>query len=131
MYTHIAPFNWAVIVGSPEEAIFAPMRNAIISATLIGLTAFTAGLLLAMVLARGITRPIEQLRWLAQHDVWIQPGRALTGLPEADIVARALVAAAAERQEAAKELAESESRFRAVFERSPSGTILLDPIRCR
>ena len=127
VYTHIAPFNWAVLVGSPEEAIFAPMRNAIISLTLIGLTALTAGLLLAMVLARGITRPIEQLRWLAQHDVGIQPGGALTGLPEADIVARALVAAAAERQEAAKELAESESRFRAVFERSPSGTILLDP----
>ena len=43
------------------------------------------------------------------------------------MVARALVTAAAGRQESAKALAESEARFRALFQRSPSGMILLDP----
>jgi PAS domain S-box-containing protein len=85
-------------------------------------------LLLAVFAARGIMRPIEQVRRLAAHDDQTNPALSVsTGLPETDMVARALVTAAAGRQAAARELAESEARFRALFERSASGTILIDP----
>ncbi len=127
-YTHVAPFGWAVIVGAPAEVLFRPLRSAIIHVGVVGTVVLAAGLMLAMYAARGITRPIEQLRRLALHDDQIDPTTpATTGLPETDMVARALVTAAAERHEAVSALAESEARFRALFDRSPSGTILLDP----
>ncbi|HEY0423715.1 MAG TPA: PAS domain S-box protein, partial [Rhodopila sp.] len=88
-----------------------------------------------MMAAKGIIRPIEQLGRLATHDDWVDlPSPVTTGLPETDLVACALVAAAAdrragaaERQAGAQRLAESEQRFRSLFEKSSSGTILLDP----
>ncbi len=127
-YTHVAPFGWAVVVGAPEAVVFGPLRAAILRVAGLGAIVLTAGLLLALFASRGIMRPIEQLRGLAAHDNRIDPAAsAATGLPETDTVARALVTAAAERRAVATELAESEQRFRALFERSPSGTILLDP----
>jgi PAS domain S-box-containing protein len=126
-FTHIAPFDWAVVVGAPEEVIFAPVRAAIIRVGSTGGVVLTLGLAMAMLAARGITRPIEQLRRLATQAERIDLASVQTGLPEADLVAGALVTAAAERREAARALAESETRFRALFERSASGTILLDP----
>lgn len=127
-YTHVTPFGWAVVVGAPEEILFGPVRAAILRVAGVGAIVLLAGLILALFASRGIMRPIEQLRRLAIHDDQIDPaGPAATGLPEADMVARALVTAAAGRQQAAKALAESEARFRALFELSPSGTILLDP----
>jgi PAS domain S-box-containing protein len=127
-YTHVAPFQWAVIAGAPQEVVFAPTREAIIRVASSGVIALTVGLLLAMFAARGIIRPIGQLRWLAANEDRIDPvAPAATGLPETDTVARALVNAATERRAAATALAESESRFRALFEQSASGTILLDP----
>ncbi len=35
-YTHVAPFGWTVVVGAPEEVIFAPMRAAIIRVAGVG-----------------------------------------------------------------------------------------------
>lgn len=127
-YTHVAPFGWAVIVGVPEEIAFGPLRSAIERVAAIGAALLAAGLILALFASRGIMRPIAQLRGLAAHDSQIDPAAsATTGLPETDMVARALITAAAERRHVVRELAESEQRFRALFERSPSGTILLDP----
>jgi PAS domain S-box-containing protein len=128
-HTRIAAFNWTVVVGSPERVVFAPMREAIISVSLTVLAVLGAGFILAVRVAREITRPINQLRRLAEHDDWIDlAGNTVTGLPETDVVARALMKAAAKRQEVVAALGESETRFRALFERSPSGTVLLDPI---
>ena len=124
----IAPFDWAVAVGAPEEVIFAPMRAAIIRIGMVGALMLALGLALAMLAARGITHPIEQLRRLASRGDQVDPVNVRTGLPEADMVARALVGAAAERRKAAEALAESETRFRALFEKSASGSILLDPV---
>lgn len=127
IYTHVAPFDWTVLVGAPEDTIFAPMWDAIITAILVGTAVLSVCLLLAMVAARGITRPIEQLRWFAAHDHDIESALVPTGLPETDAVASALFNAAAERRQTASALAESEQRFRILFEQSPGGTILLDP----
>ena len=131
-YTRVAGFNWTVVVGSPESVVFAPMRDALISVSVVSLIVVGVGFALALVAARGITRPIDQLRRLAEHDDRTNPdGSAVTGLPETDVVARALVTAAAKRQEAVMAQAESETRFRALFERSPIGMVLLDPVTLR
>jgi PAS domain S-box-containing protein len=127
-YAHVKPFGWAVIAGAPQAVVFGPLQAAIVRVAGLGLILLAAGLLLAVFASRGIMRPIEQLRRLAAHDNQIDhAASAATGLPETDMVARALISAAVERQKVAAELAESEQRFRALFERSPSGTILLDP----
>jgi PAS domain S-box-containing protein len=131
-YTHVEPFGWTVVVHAPEAIVFAPLRAAILRVGALGAIMLVVGLILATYAARGITRPIGQLRRLALQDDRIDPsGPVTTGLPETDMVARALVTAAAGRQEAAKALEESEARFRALFERSPSGVILLDPDTAR
>ena len=126
-YTHIAPFDWAVIVGAPEEVIFAPMRAAIIRVAEVGAVVLLAGLA-GGVRGQGIMRPIEQLRRLAAHEDQIDP------LHCGDRTARsrhggAGVGDRGGRTSArrARHLAESEARFRALFEKSPSGTILIDP----
>jgi len=131
-YTHIIPFGWAVVVGAPEEIVFGPLQAAMLRVAGVGAIVLAAGFGLALLASRGIMRPIEHLRRLAVHDNQIDPDvSAATGLPETDVVARALITASAERQNVARELAESEQRFRGLFERSPSGTILLDPETAR
>jgi PAS domain S-box-containing protein len=126
-YTHIAALDWAVAVGAPEQVIFAPLRSAIIRVAGAGVVVLALGLTLAMLAARAITRPIQQLRRIASNGDELDLNRVQTGLAETDMVARALVSAAAQRRQAAQALAESESRFRALFEKSASGSILLDP----
>jgi PAS domain S-box-containing protein len=127
-YAHVAPFGWAVIVGVPEEAVYRPLHTVIERTLGIGALVLAADLVLVLFASRGITRPIRQLRRLAAHDDPVyRAASTITGLPETDMVALALVTAAAERRAVASALAESEQRFRALFERSPSGTILLDP----
>jgi PAS domain S-box-containing protein len=127
-YTHVSPFGWSVVVGTPDDVLFAPMRAAMIQVTGTGLFVLAAGLVLATFAARHVTRPIEQLRRLAAHSDSADRQLAQpTGLPETDTVAQALVVAAAERRNAARALAESEQRFRALFERSSSGAVLVDP----
>jgi PAS domain S-box-containing protein len=127
-FTRIAPFNWAVITIAPRTVVLAPVQAAIIRLCLLGAMVLAIGLGLAMLAAKGIVRPIEQLRRLAAHDSqFVRLGSFVTGLPETDLVARALLTASAERQNAVRALAESEARFRALFEKSASGTVLIDP----
>lgn len=127
-FSRVKPFGWSVITGAPKEVLFAPMRAAMMDIAEIGLAVLVAGLVLATWAARQITRPIERLRRIAAYgDPVDRIPSEPTGLAETDTVARALLIAAADRRDAARALAESEQRFRALFERSPSGTILVDP----
>ena len=127
-FAQVAPFGWAVIVDASKEIVLGPLRDALTRVTELGTIVLAAALLLALFASRGIIRPISQLRRLAAQDDRIATDAgAPTGLPETDTVALALGTAALRRQTAARELAESEARFRALFERSPSGTILIDP----
>ena len=126
-YTHVAPFNWSVSVGAPESVVLAPLRDGLVRISVEGLFVLSVGLLLATMAARGITAPIAELARLAESDSAGGQSPVATGLAETDTVARALEAAAAERRAAADALAESEQRFRALFEHSPSGLLLVDP----
>jgi PAS domain S-box-containing protein len=127
-FAHVAPFNWAVTVGAPEAMMTAALHAAILHSLEDGGFVLAAALILATFAARRITDPITQLRRLAERgDLPDAAEPAGTGLAETDSVARVLLAAAAERRAAAAALAESEQRFRSLFERSPSGSILVDP----
>lgn len=127
-YIRVAPFGWTVIVGAPEDVIFAPLRAAIVRLAGIGALVLVSALTLAGFAARGITVPIEHLRRLAAHDDQVDLTHVgTTGLPETDTVAGALVGAAIARLASARALAEGEARFRTFFEHSPSGMILVDP----
>jgi len=126
-YTRVAPFGWSVVVGAPEEVLLAPTRAAMAHVAEAGLLVLAAGLALASFASRQVTRPIERLRRLAAGEDPADRPAETTGLPETDTVADALMAAAADRREAARALAESEQRFRALFERSSSGAVLFDP----
>ncbi|WP_158921742.1 PAS domain S-box protein [Acidisphaera sp. S103] len=127
-YTHVMPFGWTVVVAAPNDVVFGPVREAILRVVGIGAVVLAIAMAMAMWVAKGITRPIEQLRRLAMQDGQIGPaGPSATGLPEFDMVALALTTAAAGRRDSANALAESEARFRALFEWSPGGAILLDP----
>ncbi len=127
-FTPVTPFDWTVIVGAPEAVLFGPARAAMIRDAAAGLLVLAAGLVLAAFAARQVTRPIGRLRQLAADTgLADRPGMLRTGLPETDTVADALMTAAFERREAAHALEESEQRFRALFERSSSGAVLVDP----
>ncbi len=127
-YARTASFGWTAIVGMPAESVSGPLRAGILLVAGAGATVLIAALLLASYLARAITGPIRQLGHIAARDGMTGlDDPPLTGLPETDRVARALTEAAAARHNAAAALAESEARFRALFERSPSGLILIDP----
>lgn len=124
-FVHVEPFFWSVIVGSPKEKVFGPLDSAMIRIGIVGTLVLLTGLAMAKFAAAGITGPIEHLGHLAAAGDGAE--RLDTGLPEADTVARALVRAAVERQASAHALAESETRFRSLFEKSASGMILLEP----
>ena len=126
-FSHIGMSGWSVAVVVPKNALFAPLRGEIVRSAGIGLLVLAAGLLVAALMARAITRPVEQLGRLAQQDDGADPAEFVSGMPEANAVAGMLARAASDRRNVALALAESEQRFRTLFERSPSGTILLDP----
>jgi len=124
-FTHAGP-GWSVTIGAPVSLILRPLRDGILRIATDGLIVLAAGLTLAVVAARRITAPIARLARLAE---WQEPGSdqfPRTGLAETDSVAQALAVAASERRIAAEALAESEYRFRTLFENSPSGVILVD-----
>ncbi|MFL5252936.1 MAG: PAS domain S-box protein [Rhodopila sp.] len=126
-FTHAMPFHWSVTIGAPETLFFASLRDGLLRTGAEGLFVLVTGLLLASVAARRVTAPIAHLTRLAESDHLDADFSADTGLPETNAVARALVLAAADRRAAADALAESEQRFRALFEHSPSGVLLVDP----
>lgn len=127
-FARVAPFGWSVTVGAPLDVLFAPIISGVERLAAAAAVVLGIGFAMAIFAARGIVRPIGRLRQLAEHDDQLgSTETAATGLPEADTVARALVSAAAERRDVARRLEESETRFRALFEHSPTGMILIDP----
>ncbi|HQT76531.1 MAG TPA: PAS domain S-box protein, partial [Rhodopila sp.] len=127
-FTHVGTSGWSVIVGAPEGVVLSDLHGAMAHIAAGGAVVLVAALLFGSLAARGITRPIERLQLLAVHDDQIDPAQPIaTGLAEVDLAARALVGAAAERRKVAADLAESEQRFRALFEQAGSGMILIDP----
>jgi signal transduction histidine kinase len=89
---------WHVAVGIPRRELEAPLWRATTLALGAGMVLLIGGLWLARVVAHGITGPIARLQALAADPDGAPPPP--TGLPEADLVAKALHAAAAARHEA-------------------------------
>jgi signal transduction histidine kinase len=89
---------WHVAISLPRREVEAPLRRAAIRALTAGGAVLLAGLVLAGMVARGITGPIARLQALAAVPAHVAPSP--TGLPETDAVARALLDATAAREEA-------------------------------
>jgi signal transduction histidine kinase/ActR/RegA family two-component response regulator len=113
-FSHSARFGWGVAVGVPRAELTAPAVTAATRTLAAGAILLTFGLVMALLVARQITRPIAALRQLAGAAGGTAPagtapagtapaggapaGGASTGLRETDEVARALIAAEADRQ---------------------------------
>ena len=119
-FSHSMRFGWAVAVGVPRVEMVAPALAAAARTLGVGAALLAAGLGLALLIARQITRPIAALRRLAAMDdgdaVLAAPS---TGLPEADDVVAALRAAEQHRrrsehdeEQARAALHESEEKLR-------------------
>jgi signal transduction histidine kinase len=105
-FAQVPGSHWHAVIGIPSAILAAPLLHA--AKLTLGAAALTlaVGLLLAQWLARAILHPIQRLQDLAADDHLGVDGAPApyTGLPEADAVARALVASATTRREATARL---------------------------
>ena len=106
-FTHLDGSGWAVAMGVPLQELTAPAISGAIRALVVGGVILLAGLALAAVVTRQITRPIAVLRRLAtatdRNELLMLPP---TGLREADEVAQALHAAEVNRHQSEQQVRE-------------------------
>jgi signal transduction histidine kinase len=123
-FTHVKLAGWAVAIGIPDAILFAPVRHSTLILVLVGLVTMCAALLMASAIGRHIARPISELVAYAER---VGRGERLpvhpTGIEETDAVARSLHHAGEQlhqsgeaRERAARELRESEQKYRALAE---------------
>jgi signal transduction histidine kinase len=107
-YSRSAASHWTVLVASPADLVAEPARRAFEVLLGLGAAAVAAGLLGAIIVARGIARPIEAAAAAArQLGEGLPPAPIPPGLAEADAVAAALTSAAdtlRERREALSDM---------------------------
>ena len=129
--------DWVAFVGFPTDEIYGPNRlQALLSAAAALLTALMAGfasIFIGRRIAEPVKRVAESARQIASGNLEARAARS--GLVEIDTIARELnetagaqQAARAASDQAARLLARSEARFRAVFEQSQMGISLTDPV---
>jgi signal transduction histidine kinase len=123
-FTHVKLAGWAVVIGIPDDILFAPVRRSTLVLMLVGLTTVGIALALASLIGRHVARPISALVSYAER---VGRGERLpahaTGIKETDAVARSLQHASEQlhqsaqaRDQAAHELRESEQKYRALAE---------------
>jgi signal transduction histidine kinase len=99
-FSHAGRFGWAVAIGVPRDELVAPTLRSAIRTLAIGGVLLVMSMVLALFVARQITRPIAALRRLASGvDTDVLSGAPSTGLREADEVVRALCAAEESRRQ--------------------------------
>jgi signal transduction histidine kinase/ActR/RegA family two-component response regulator len=124
-FSHSARFGWGVAVGVPRAELTAPAVSAATRTLAAGAILLALSLIMALLVARQITGPIAALRQLAGTGGGAAPAGtasaagASTGLRETDEVARALIAAEADREASDRDkararaaLGESEEKLR-------------------
>lgn len=116
-FSRLPEIGWGVAVAVPLAQVVQPAVRSAATSLMVGLTFLVAGLGLAQLVARGITRPILRLLGLAaaadQGDL-DGPAVPVLGLPEADRLAAALLTEARRRRAALAALLDGERRLRLV-----------------
>jgi signal transduction histidine kinase len=123
-FTHTRLAGWAVDIAIPDDALFAPVRRSTLVLILVGGVTVVIALIMAKVIGHRVAKPITALVSYADA---VGRGERLplhtTGIRETDAVARSLHQAgeqlhwsAAARDQAARELGESEQKYRALAE---------------
>jgi PAS domain S-box-containing protein len=97
-FTRSERFGWSIGIGVPRAELTGPALASAMNTLAAGAALLAVGLALALYASRRIAAPIESLRRLATAGADPLSGPALTGLPETDEVARALLAAEHDRQ---------------------------------
>ena len=116
-FSRLPETGWGVAVAVPLAELTGPAVHAALTSLAVGLIFLVAGLGLARLVARGITRPILALLGLAAaaDDGDIDgPAVPALGLPEADRLATALLGEARRRRVALAALLDNERRLRLV-----------------
>jgi signal transduction histidine kinase len=123
-FTHVKLAGWTVVIGIPDDILFAPVRRSTLILVLVGLVTVGVALITASLIGRRIAQPISALVSYAERvgrgeQVPVHP----TGIKETDAVARSLHQAGEQlhysgeaRERAAHELRESEQKYRALAE---------------
>jgi signal transduction histidine kinase len=123
-FTHVKLSGWTVVIGIPNDILFAPVRRSTVIVMLVGLVTVGIALITASLIGHRIARPIRALVTYAER---IGRGERLpvhpTGINETDAVAQSLHRAGEQlhqsgesRDQAAHELRESEQKYRALAE---------------
>jgi signal transduction histidine kinase len=123
-FTHVKLAGWPVVIGIPDDILFAPVRRSTAILMLVGLATVAIAVIAASLIGRHIARPIRILVNYAEH---VGSGERLpvhpTGIKETDAVAQSLHRAGEQlhqsgeaREHAAQELRESEQKYRALAE---------------
>jgi PAS domain S-box-containing protein len=100
VFSHAGQFGWSVGIGVPRATLIDPAIQAALRTLGVAGIVLAIGLMLALLVARQVTRPIAALRRLAAAtDGEASPGEPRTGLRETDEVAHALRAAEARRKQ--------------------------------
>ncbi|HTW53014.1 MAG TPA: cache domain-containing protein [Stellaceae bacterium] len=122
-FSHTPKFGWAVGIGVPRQALLDPVVTRARDILAVAAVLLAVALLLATYVARGIARPIESLRRLAEaRDDGAPVAPMPSGLPEVDEVASALYTAEIDRQRSR----ETELVLRDSIESIPEGFAIFD-----
>ena len=116
-FSRLPEIGWGVAVAIPLAELTRPAVRSALTSLAVGLTFLAAGLGLAQLVARGITRPIVSLLGLAaaaDHGDVDGPAVPALGLPEADRLATALLTEARRCRAALAALLDGERRLRLV-----------------
>jgi PAS domain S-box-containing protein len=127
--TRTQHFGWIASVAVPRALVFAPLRHSIFRLLAVGGVALGVSLLLAVFVARKLSRPITAL---AETAVRFDQSGAVPPVPppalrEADEVARVLESSMRRRRAAEDAANDAETRATRVIEDAPCGVILFGP----
>ena len=126
-FSHTEPFGWSVAMGAPLSGLTAPAVGAALRALGAGSVALLIGVILAIVVARQVTRPMRALQHLASAADGEEILRAPpTGLAEADHVVQALGAAERRRRQSEASRNEALRRSERIFETSQDVILVTD-----